>query len=219
MNVSSTTNTTQASNPTQATGGGTLGQADFLTLLTAQLKAQDPMNPMDATAFTAQLAQFSSLEQLTNINTNLQTMQSSQSSLQNVMATSFIGKKVTAAGNTVQLNGTADMQYTLSGDAAKVKVSVYDASGALVSVQQQNLQSAGAHTFSWNGKDANGNTLPAGSYTFSVAAVDGAGQAVSATTSSRATVTGVSFANNVTYLELDNGTKVQLGDVQEIGGA
>jgi flagellar basal-body rod modification protein FlgD len=44
----------------------------FLTLLTAQLKSQDPTQPQDPTAFVGQLVQFNSLEQLLQIRELLQ---------------------------------------------------------------------------------------------------------------------------------------------------
>ncbi len=49
-------------------------QSQFLQLLVAQLKEQDPLNPLDGTQFVTQLAQFSSLEQLINIRTDLDGM-------------------------------------------------------------------------------------------------------------------------------------------------
>ena len=51
-----------------------LGRDQFLTLLVAQLRHQDPLNPLKSTEFTAQLAQFSSLEQLFDVNENLESM-------------------------------------------------------------------------------------------------------------------------------------------------
>jgi flagellar basal-body rod modification protein FlgD len=76
-------NTTQAAIPSALTTSTSAAvpqsaaqkeQSQFLQLLVAQLKGQDPLNPQDATQFVSQLAQFSSLEQLTNIRTTLDGM-------------------------------------------------------------------------------------------------------------------------------------------------
>jgi flagellar basal-body rod modification protein FlgD len=173
---------------------------------------------MDSANFAAQLAQFSSVEQLTNINTKLTNMAASQASLQNTMASDLIGKKVTVTGNKATLNGQAAMPYTLPSDASTVAVSVYDATGALVKTSVLGQKSAGNNSYTWDGKDQNGNTLPAGQYTFAVNATDGSGQAITATPLTSGIVTGISFNNNVTSLTLDNMTQVQLGDVHEISG-
>ncbi|MBN1571468.1 MAG: hypothetical protein JXA73_26770 [Acidobacteria bacterium] len=45
-----------------------IGKSEFLELLVAQLKNQDPMNPISNEQFITQLATFSSLEQLMSIN-------------------------------------------------------------------------------------------------------------------------------------------------------
>jgi flagellar basal-body rod modification protein FlgD len=222
MNVTSTTNATGTSTATAtATTGSTqtLGENDFLKLLTAQMQAQDPLNPMDSANFAAQLAQFSSVEQLTNINTQLTSLNAAQTSIQNTMATDLIGKNVTVTGNKSTLaNGQAVMPYTLSADAAKVTVAIYDGTGALVKTSVLSAQTAGSNSYTWDGKDQNGNSLPAGQYTFSVAAADAQNQPVTVTPLTSGIVTGISFNNNVTSLTLDNGTQVQLGDIHQIAG-
>jgi flagellar basal-body rod modification protein FlgD len=54
----------------------TLGQQDFLELLVAQLKAQDPLNPTKDTEFIAQMAQFTSLEQAKSTQSEMATLRS-----------------------------------------------------------------------------------------------------------------------------------------------
>lgn len=75
-----TTGTTEktAATDTQSQNSASRAQDQknqFLQLLVAQLKGQNPLNPMDGTAFVGQLAQFSSLEELTKINGNLESVQ------------------------------------------------------------------------------------------------------------------------------------------------
>ena len=51
--------------------GGKMGKDEFLKLLVAQMRHQDPMDPMDGQQMAAQLAQFSSVEQLVSANDRL----------------------------------------------------------------------------------------------------------------------------------------------------
>ena len=84
-NVVSSSSTTLASSTTS------LGKDDFMKLLLAQLKNQDPLNPMDGTQFSAQLAQFSSLEQLSNMATELKTQGVNQMTLGYAQSVNMIG--------------------------------------------------------------------------------------------------------------------------------
>jgi len=70
-----TLGTYSESTPTYTSPEKELGRDQFLTLLVAQLKNQDPLNPMESADFTAQLAQFSSLEQLFGMNESLDAIQ------------------------------------------------------------------------------------------------------------------------------------------------
>ena len=110
----STTTTNQSAN----VKNGTLGKDDFLKLMIAQLKNQDPLNPMNGTEYAAQLAQFTSLEQLTNLNANvsksIDTNYVLTQSINNTLAATLIGKEVKINGNTIQNNGQESTFHPIS---------------------------------------------------------------------------------------------------------
>jgi flagellar basal-body rod modification protein FlgD len=194
----------------------TLGQDDFLKLFVTQMKYQNPLNPMDSTEFTAQLAQFSSLEQLTNISGQLNNLSVYENSLNNTLTTTFIGRKVEFAGDSLYLKGNADIGYSLSAGASDVKITISDSSGKVVREIDAGARAAGSNTYSWDGKDSLGNALPDGNYSIRVDAYDAAGNTVDSQTQSSGTVTGVSFDNNVTSLIIDGTTRINLSDISKI---
>ncbi len=206
------------------TGGGsidekTLGKDDFLKLFILQLSNQDPLNPMNSTEVTSQLAQFTSLEELNNVNSTLSEILAFQHSLQNTMVTNLIGKIVTTPGNTTFLTDKADISYTLSDDAASVKVSIFDETGSLVFSEDTGLQKSGDNIYVWDGQDTFGNQMSEGSYTFEIEARDSSGNPVQALTSSSGTVTGVTFKDGVTYLVLDGEKLVHLSEILSVEGS
>lgn len=69
-----------------------LGQEDFLKLLSVQFKSQDPMKPMEDTAFIAQMAQFSSLQQSQSMTQQMTQMRANQDL---ITASNYIGRQVT----------------------------------------------------------------------------------------------------------------------------
>lgn len=117
MQIAATSNTTAvpqtASSATSGTNN-TLDYNNFLELLVAQLKNQDPTNPSDPTAFVSQLASFSSVEQQVNTNSKLDALLT-QSELS--QGASIIGRTVTSADGSVSGN-VAAVEITSSGVSA-----------------------------------------------------------------------------------------------------
>ncbi|MDH3885473.1 MAG: flagellar hook assembly protein FlgD [Desulfobacterales bacterium] len=197
-----------------------MGKDDFLNMLIAQLQHQDPLNPTDGTEFTAQLAQFSSLEQLSNINDSLQNMEQFQASLIDSQAVSYIGKEITAKGNSVQLESgrPVECHFELGANAALAVISVYDASGGFVKSFETGPLNSGRQSAAWDGTDNNGNSASAGLYRFEVQALDAENQSLSVTPLISSVVTGVSFKNQTVSLITGLQT-VAIDDVIEVSEA
>ena len=140
----------------------------FLTLLTAQLRNQDPLSPMDSTQFTEQLVQFSQVEQQISANKNLETLIGLTQSRAGIDAVNYLGKTLTMTdGSNALRNGSAEWSYTLEVPTASTVVTVSNARGKIV-YAAPGQTGAGSHTFVWDGKDNAGNPLPDGAYTLSV---------------------------------------------------
>ena len=220
MAVTSATQTPATTPATQdATALGKARLADnfntFLSLLTTQLKNQDPLSPLDSNQFTQQLVQMTGVEQQIASNDLLKQLVSNTGSGIS-SAVSLIGKDVSAVSDDAQLNnGKADWVYKLKTDASDVKVEVLTAKGAIVHAEAATDNKAGDHAFSWNGKDMNGNTMPDGVYTLRVTAKDSTGAAVTSTNYVQGRVTGVEQLDGATYITV-NGGKISWNTVTSV---
>lgn len=199
----------------------------FLTLLTQQLKNQDPLKPMDATQFTTQLVQFTQVEQQIRQNQNLEAMIVLQHSTLVSSMTSYLGKTIDTKGESVYLTGgSADISYTMPEGAAKVQITIEDESGNVVrtiNLDEATATSKGAHVYTWDGKTDAGIALSEGSYGVSFKALDGAGNPAKSGSGAPITVTTTS-SGKVTHVDIVNGQiiltaggrKIPLAEVNSI---
>lgn len=190
----------------------------FLSLLTTQLRNQNPLDPLDTNEFTAQLVQFSGVEQSIKTNENLSQLiaQTSANVLNN--AVGFIGKVVTATGDTTILNnGLAQWSYTTPQDVPKASITIKDQHGVTV-FTQETLLAKGTNTLQWDGRKNDGSIAPNGSYTISVDAKDADGNAVKVDTTVIGLVQSVDLAGSEPVLTI-SGSKVKFSDVKTVSQA
>jgi len=123
---------TGASDPTGALGF-TQNFNTFLTLLTTQLKNQDPLSPLDSNQFTQQLGMFSQVEQQIQTNSQLSTLIAGQAASETMSALPMVGQTIEYSGNQAGLqNGQAAYSYTLPSAAASASISIQDSGGNTV---------------------------------------------------------------------------------------
>jgi len=186
----------------------------FLTLLTTQLKNQDPTSPLDTNQFTQQLVEFAQVEQQLKSNTQLATLVSLQQTAQSTQALSFVGEKVTINGNSAQLAGGTASWTLSSPKPAVATVNIANAAGQLV-YSGHVTTLAGANTFTWNGKGTNGTQWPDGTYTMSVTAQDASGQPVAVSTLVTGVVDSVDLTKNPPLLSV-NGQTFTVNQIQGV---
>jgi flagellar basal-body rod modification protein FlgD len=162
----------------------------FLSLLTTQLKNQDPLSPMDSSQFTQQIVQMTGVEQQLLTNDLLAALVGmSDGGLAD--SVNLIGKTVTATTGAASLqDGKATWAYNLPRGANSVQLDVLDAKGNIVASKVLTATAAGNHSFEWDGKNNLGTQLADGDYGLRITPTDAAGAKFSAIQ----TLTGVATA-------------------------
>ena len=188
-----------------ATGATSLGGTDFLTLMLAQLKNQDPTSPVDSNTFLSQLASLSEVQGITNLNTSFSALSGSMVSSQALQASSLLGHQALVSSPTASLataGGTITGAVAVPQTTSGVTLNIANSAGVLV--QQINLgaQPAGLANFSWNGKQGDGSQAPAGQYTLT-AQVAGVASGTAVGTYVNGTVQSVTMGAGTTGLTLN----------------
>ena len=208
-------------------------QDNFLTLLIAQMKNQDPTNPMDNSQLTSQLAQINTLAGIERLNTTLNVVSGQIDDSMSVNASNMIGKGVMVPGNKILVassssggdEGSESQKETiitpsgfeLLSNADSVIITVRDQSGKVVDEIDLGPVSAGVCTFTWTGKLNDETQAPDGSYTFSVDASSD-GKKIPSTPLSYSFVYGIikSKVNNQILLDLGILGSISIDEVRQI---
>ena len=197
-------------------GPSAMGKEDFLLLLVAQLRHQDPLEPLAAQDFAAQLAEFTALEQQIYTNELLEEQSAFRAAevleAQNNVAVGLIGKSVVTTGDQAQITGSGtDGAYVSTTGASAIRVELVDAGGNVVVSLDTTVSGAGVHRIDL-GPAADG--LTAGAYTVSVQVL-GVGADVQASPLSSGVVRGVRPGAAGPVLVVGT-QEVQLSNVLEI---
>ncbi|MGC9269746.1 flagellar hook assembly protein FlgD [Acidiphilium sp.] len=199
--ASSSATSSSTGSTTSALGALSTNYNDFLTMLTTQLQNQDPTSPMDSSQFTSELVQFSSVEQQINTNSSLgQLIQLTQAG-DLTQASSMLGSQVTATSSQVPLqNGKASLSFTAPA-AEPVAIAVYNSAGTQILDTAINA-TQGSNTWTWNGQDASGTTVPDGAYNVAVMGQGTSGVPTALPFTVTGTATGVTSGTNSVSLNL-----------------
>lgn len=205
MSVSSAT--AAAANASTATGSknalADLGANfnSFLTLLTTQLKHQDPSSPIDSNQFTQQLVQFTGVQQQVTANMYLEKILASMQTSQVSSAASYVGTNIKATGNSGALiNGVAGFGYTLPANATTAEVTIKNSDGTVV-FSGLGTTTAGDNFVGWDGVNStSGVKEKDGVYTISVKAKDSTGSEIKATPFITGTVDSASIEKGIVQL-------------------
>lgn len=153
----------------------TLGQEDFLKLMTAQMQNQDPFKPMENGEFIAQMAQFSTVTGITELRDSFRELAGSLYSNQAFQAASMVGREVLVPNGRGELSheGTLKGAVELPHAVSNLNIGIYDLSGRLVRTVELGRQPEGMAEFSWDGLTEEGEWAPAGSYAIRAEGVEG----------------------------------------------
>lgn len=182
-----------------------LDRDDFMVLFITQLQYQDPMKPMDSYEMASQLAQFSNMEATMKMADTTAELLDYQKSQNNLQLLELLDSRVVINGNTLGVNGedNGDGNFVLAEDSNSCVVEIFDSSGALIRSMDMGPLAAGSHDLQWDGRDARGDEVEDGSYSYVLRAYNGVGQTVQAQYRTRGRVTGIHFESGQAMLAVD----------------
>jgi len=142
------------------------GADQFITLMLAQMKNQDPMKPMEPSEFLGQLAQFSTVTGIQDMGKSVSDLVGSMRSSQALSGANLVGREVLAPGDRAAFDGSTPLRAAVDTPvgAGSVELLVRDASGAVVRRAQVPASATGLTELAWDGRADNGAAMPPGTY-------------------------------------------------------
>jgi flagellar basal-body rod modification protein FlgD len=212
-----------ATKPEVSKPNNELTQANFIELLVAQVKNQDPTKPMDPSQFMNQLTQSSMVNGLNELQNSFDDLATKLSSDQSLQAANLVGKSVLLSGGQGFLvtGDTISGQINLEQQASDVTINIFNSRGEQIKALPLGGRAAGDLQFKWDGFADDGSVSPPGNYLVTAdALIRGEQQGVEVSIETK--VDSISLNQSIngspagTVLNLVSGQSVSLNEVQKI---
>ena len=210
--VTSATHTSGMSGQTQSSTAALDENYDlFLSVLTAQLENQSPLDPTDTDEMTSQLIEYSQAEQQILTNQYLENLVLSTNNEAADTALAFIGKDVTYNGATQDYGGeSVSWSMDVPEQAESLTFQIFDENGLKVYETTESPEPGASYQFVWDGSTGANGEASAGSYTLEVDATQKDGSTVPVDLQATGRATEVIWSSGAPELVLDNGATIGL---------
>ena len=196
-----------------------LNQADFIELLVAQIKNQDPTKPMDPSQFMNQLAQFSTVNGIQELKNSFDSLAGRLSSEQSLQVASLVGRDVLVPGGIGKLTagGSISGVVELPQQSSELYIRIENENGVEVRSMSMGGHDQGPVQFQWDGSGDDGSAVAAGMYKVSAnALIDGELQAIEVEVETRVDSVTLNQDGSGTLLNLASGESMPLSFVEQI---
>ncbi|KJC59629.1 flagellar hook capping protein FlgD [Bradyrhizobium sp. LTSPM299] len=194
------TGSSSGSSASTATTGIADNFQTFLTLLTTQLKNQNPLDPLDTNQFTQQLVQFAGVEQQLKSNDQLKSLVEIEKSAQSTQALIYVGNTVAVDGSKAQFDKSATWNLT-AAKGTNAAVTITNSTGQTAYSGNFTLNQGNA-SFVWDGKGNDGSQWPPGTYTLTATGKDSSGNSISISTEVQGMVDSVDLTASPPLLSI-----------------
>lgn len=212
--LNATSTASQAAKLTQLT------QADFLKIMTEQMKAQDPMNPQSNSEFVSQMAQFGTVNGIQQLQQSFSALSNSLQSNQALQASALVGRRVQVNSSIAGLSAATNSMtgsINVPQDVNDLQLVIKDGQGQVVKQMSLGSNKQGLTSFTWNGLGDDGKQRPPGDYQISATATIN-GQAMGLSTLASFNVDSVTVSpTQGVLLNAGAAGTVPLSAVQKIG--
>ncbi len=183
-----------------------LGQDEFLRLMTTQMTHQDPTKPMENGDFLAQMAQFGTVEGINELKDSFASFASSMTANQALDAASLLGRSVEFSGDAAMLGVSQPLSGSIELDSAAsdVSINIVAPNGEVVKTLNLGAQASGNVKFEWDGLMDDGNYATPGLYEIDAQGLLG-GENTSLATFVNATVQSVDLGRAQKGIQLNLG--------------
>jgi flagellar basal-body rod modification protein FlgD len=196
-----------------------LGQADFIELLVAQMKNQDPTKPLDPSQFMNQLAQFSTVNGIQELKNSFDSLAGKLSSEQSLQAAGLVGRDVLIPGGLGKLTagGSISGVVELTRQSSELYIRIENEYGVEVRSMSMGGSDKGSVHFNWDGSADDGSAVAPGKYkVIAEALIDGDLQAIEVEVETRVDSVTLNQDGSGTMLNLASGDSMPLSFVEQI---